>query len=214
MGWAMMLVFAMAIAFGLWRFARLERGALELVAAALLLAIAGYALQGNPQMIGNPVDAAEAAPAPPAAEAALRRAMTGRFSSEGEVLSYADAFNAAGHSRSSVSILSATLKKEPSNPDLWVGLGNALVIHGGGMMNPAAQFAFERAAELAPTHPGPPFFFGLALAQSGKFDEAGDVWRGLLARAPDQAPWKADLEARLAQIGQSPRAAAGEKPQP
>ena len=33
--------------------------------------------------------------------------------------------------------------------------------------------------------------------------EAGDVWRGLLSRAPDGAPWKADLEARLAQIGQT-----------
>lgn len=214
MGWTMIVIFAGAIAIGLWRFARLERSALELVAAALLLALAGYALQGHPALIGHPVDAAEAAPAPPAAEAALRRAMTGRFSSEGEVLSYADAFNASGHSRSSVSIISAVLDKEPTNPDLWVGLGNALVIHGGGMMNPAAQFAFERAAEIAPNHPGPPFFFGLALAQSGKIDEAGEVWRGLLARAPDQAPWKADLEARLAQIGQSPRAAAGEKPQP
>ncbi len=71
-------------------------------------------------------------------------------------------------------------------------------------MSPAAQFAFERAAAISPNHPGPPFFLGLGLAQSGKLDEAGAVWRALLARAPANAPWRADLEARLGQINQLP----------
>ena len=74
------------------------------------------------------------------------------------------------------------------------------------------QFAFEKAAAISPNHPGPPFFLGLGLAQAGKLDEAGDVWRGLLARAPKDAPWKADLESRLAQIGQAPSAKAAPAP--
>ena len=78
-------------------------------------------------------------------------------------------------------------------------------------MSPAAQFAFEKAAEISPNHPGPPFFLGLGLAQAGKMDEAGEVWRGLLARAPNDAPWKADLEARLTQIGQMPMTNPGEQ---
>ena len=88
-----------------------------------------------------------------------------------------------------------------------MALGNALVVHNQGQMSPASQYAFEMAAQLSPNHPGPPFFLGLALAQSGKPDEAGEVWRGLLSRAPDDAPWKADLIARLTQIGQMPNAA-------
>jgi cytochrome c-type biogenesis protein CcmH len=98
----------------------------------------------------------------------------------------------------------AGLLKSPNNPDLWVGLGNALLVHGGGQISPAAQFAFEKAATLSPNHPGPPFFLGLGLAQAGKMDEAGQIWRGLLARAPEGAPWKADIETRLAEIGQMP----------
>ena len=107
----------------------------------------------------------------------------------------------------------AGLAKSPNSADLWVGLGNALLVHGDGQMSPASQFAFEKAASLSPNHPGPPFFLGLGLAQAGKLDEAGEVWRGLLARAPDGVTWKADLEARLAEIGQMPVAKSAGAPE-
>jgi cytochrome c-type biogenesis protein CcmH len=45
---------------------------------------------------------------------------------------------------------------------------------------------------------------GLALANSGRAEEAGQVWRGLLARTPKEAPWRVDLEARLTAIGGMP----------
>lgn len=204
MGWLLFALFAAVAAFALWRFGRLPRGAPELAGAALFLAMAGYAWQGRPGLAGSPREPAETQAAPDLAENSLRKAITGRFSSEGEVLEFADAFNRMGQTRASVNLISGELTRSPNNPDLWVGLGNALLLHGGGQMSPAAAFAFDRAAALAPNHPGPPFFLGLGLAQSGKLDEAGDIWRGLLARAPDNAPWKADLEARLAAIGQSP----------
>ena len=62
--------------------------------------------------------------------------------------------------------------------------GYALVVHGGNMMSPAAQLAFQRAAAIAPDHPGPRFFYGLALAQGGNYDEAERVWRELLPTIP------------------------------
>jgi cytochrome c-type biogenesis protein CcmH/NrfG len=77
-----------------------------------------------------------------------------------------------------------------------------LFAHGGNQMNASAEMAFNRAAEIAPNHPGPPFFFGFALAQAGKYDEAGATWRALLARAPANSELKVDLEARLADINQ------------
>ena len=207
MGWVWFLVFAAATALGLWRFGKLNRGALELTGAALLLALAGYAWQGRPDVPGNPVESAEAhdngeVPAD------LRKTFASSMNAEGQWLSLADALIQAGRPRAAVSILTEGTHKAPGNPDIWVGLGNALVVHGGGQMSPAAQYAFERAAQIAPNHPGPPFFLGLGLAQAGKFDEAGEVWRGLLARAPADAPWKADLEARLREINQLPRTAA------
>ena len=69
-------------------------------------------------------------------------------------------------------MIRAGLRSDPDNADLWVGLGNALVVHADGMMSPAAELAFQRAAQIAPDHPGPQFFYGLALAQGGKYDEA------------------------------------------
>jgi cytochrome c-type biogenesis protein CcmH len=203
MGWAFFFAFAAMAGGALWRFGKLPRGIMELVGAALLIALAGYAWQGNPSVVGSPVESAEAVPLPEMAQKSIRKAMSSSFAAEGQWIDLADSLIKIGHSRAAVSMLSGGLKSSPNNPDLWVALGNALVVHGGGQMNPAAQFAFERATQLSPNHPGPPFFMGLALAQSGKMDEAGEVWRGLLARAPAGAPWKADLVARLAEIGQA-----------
>lgn len=57
MGWVFMIGSA-AIAFAaLWLSGRCSRPVLELAAAALLVAIAGYGWQGSPDMAGNPVSA-------------------------------------------------------------------------------------------------------------------------------------------------------------
>ena len=53
MGWVVILIFAALIMLGLWRFAKMPRAALELLGAALLLGIAGYAWQGSPTLAGR-----------------------------------------------------------------------------------------------------------------------------------------------------------------
>jgi cytochrome c-type biogenesis protein CcmH len=205
MGWVWFLGFAAITLAALWRLGKLPRQALELSGAAALVALAGYAWQGEPGKVGSPVSSPEETPVPPElAEAAAFAKSRPGMNAEGQWLDLADRLIQIGHSRQAVSMLHGGLAKSPNNPDLWVGLGNALVVHNQGQMSPASQYAFEKAAQLSPNHPGPPFFLGLALAQSGKLDEAGEVWRGLLARAQDDAPWKEDLVARLTQIGQMP----------
>ena len=203
MGWLLFVLCASATGLGLWRFGKIDRNALELAVAALLLALAGYAWQGSPDLAGHPVESAEANETGEV-PADLRKTFASSMNAEGQWLGLADALIQAGRPRAAISLLTEATHKAPLNPDIWVGLGNALVVHGGGQMSPAAQFAFEKAARISPNHPGPPFFLGLGLAQAGKLDDAGEVWRGLLARAPKDAPWKADLEKRLAEIGQLP----------
>jgi Flp pilus assembly protein TadD len=207
MGWVVIVGLAALVGIGLWRFGALPRAALELLGAALLLGLAGYAWQGSPSLAGSPKP-------PPADEGAsssqiekLPEFKMASVGSSADILSAADGLIERGMESYAVAIIKAGLDRRPRDADLWVGLGNALVVHADGMMSPAAQLAFERAAKIAPNHPGPPFFMGLAYAQAGQTDKAAEVWRGLLQRAPADAPWRADLEQRLAAIGQAAGAA-------
>lgn len=213
MSWLFVLAFA-AIAFAaLWRFGKLPRTGLELTAAALLTGVAGYAWQGSPSQPGHPVASREQAGAVDPAVTATRRQMMGQFGTEAQWLDFADTLIRFGQTEDAVSALSNGIRQNPRSADLWVGLGNALVAHGDGLVGPAATYAFERGAALSPQHPGPPFFLGLALAQGGRTAEAGQVWRGLLARTPKEAPWRADLESRLTAIGENFNPPTAAKPQ-
>lgn len=203
MGWLWFAAIAILVMLGLWKIAKVQRQTLELAGAAVLLALAGYAWQGNPGKEGSPIAAPEQTLADDNTVETLKRERAGQ-SAENQWLDLADALVKVGNTQAAVSIVREGTRKSPNNPDLWVGLGNALVVHNQGQMNPAAQYAFMKAATISPNHPGPPFFLGMALAQSGKLDDAGSVWRGLLARAPDGAPWKEDLVRRLTEIGQMP----------
>lgn len=201
MGWIIMLGLAAIAGGALWKWGGLPRSAFEPIAAALLLGLAGYALQGSPGLPGHPVQAPDTASRANEAEIEVRNKMgEQRFGSGPSWLMAADGAMRAGSPMAAVTFIKTGLKENPRDPDLWVGLGNALVVHNGGMVSPAATYAFQKAAEIAPDHPGPPFFMGLALAQSGQFAQARAIWTELLARAPAEAPWRADLEARLAQL--------------
>jgi cytochrome c-type biogenesis protein CcmH len=90
--------------------------------------------------------------------------------------------------------------KDPANASAWLAMGNALVGHAEGTISPAAIYAYGRAAKAEPDSPGPPFFLGMALLQSGRLAEGRAEWAGLLARSPQDAPWRGDLAKRLAEL--------------
>jgi cytochrome c-type biogenesis protein CcmH len=201
MGWGILLGLAI-IAFGsLWRYAKMPRSALELTAAALLLGVAGYAWQGSPSQSGVSIESRDKPSALDPATVESRKNMMGQFGNEAQWLDYADTMTRMGQTQMAVLAMRSGIRDNPKSPDLWIGLGNALVAHGNGLISPSAEFAFKRAAQLSPNHPGPPLFLGIALAQQGRTAEAAAMWRALLARSPKDAPWRADVEARLAAIG-------------
>jgi cytochrome c-type biogenesis protein CcmH/NrfG len=68
------------------------------------------------------------------------------------------------------------------------------------MVTPAAQYAFDHAAALAPKHPAPGYFLGLAYAQEGDLNTAERLWRGVLSNSPADAPWRPLVEERLGVI--------------
>lgn len=200
MTWVLVLVLAAATFAVLVRGLKLPRAGWELVGAALLTGIAGYALQGAPSQPGAPKAPVETATTADEALVAQRQAMGAGFGGGQQWLIIADGLARRGQYGSAAQVLRTAVRQSPRDPDLWVALGNALVGHSNGFISPAAQFAFQRAATLSPQHPGPPFFMGLALAQSGRLAEARAIWGALLERAPKEASYRLDLEARLARL--------------
>jgi tetratricopeptide (TPR) repeat protein len=203
-GWIALAVL-LAAAFGLLWVLRVRGAMLQLSAAALLFAGAGYASQGRPSLDSAPASAAgQAAPIP---LTTLRHAFFGNFSGSEHWLRIAESYARRGQTQEAAGVLRSAVREHPRNAALWVGLGNALADHAG-MLTPASHLAFERAAELAPGHPAPPFFFGLALARSGEPEAALALWRSVLAQAPADASWRPYVEDAIRAVeprGQAPR---------
>lgn len=199
--WALLLaVAALALILLLLRWFGHPRSGWEAIAAALLLGIAGYGLQGRPGLSGAPKAAAEVSTPNSAELVEARKSLTGAGAG-GETNNkwsiIADALARHGQYADAAGVLLGAVEKQPRNGDAWLALANALVGHAEGTLSPAALFAFRQAAQAAPDHPGPPFFLGLAMAQSGRFDEARSIWTELLAKTPPDAPWRADLTNNL-----------------
>lgn len=191
----LVLLIALSLA-ALWLL-RVRGGALTASAAALLLGGAGYALQGRPGVPGAPAQNTDAGDVFPLTQA--RHAFFGEFTFAEPWLRMSEALGRDGKSEDAIGILQNAVKRYPGDPQLWIGLGNALVDHARGM-TPAAELAYKRAEQAAPGHPAAPFFYGLALARSGDRDGALKLWRDVLAKAPPSASWRPLVEQGVAAL--------------
>jgi cytochrome c-type biogenesis protein CcmH/NrfG len=209
MGWVAMLLLVGAVVLGMWRWFRRDIGAIQFLAAGLLLALAGYAWQGEPGLAGAPKDR-EQARRPPSEFSLLRRSILGEFDSAGSWLTVAEARASNGNTEGAISVLNDRLEQTPGDMDLWMGLADMLIQHAGGRITPAAQMAFERAVQVAPNHPAPRFFYGLALARGGNFDAAEALWQQALTVPEVQADerWR-NLFSRAREIVAETRASPG-----
>ncbi len=197
MGWFATVALIALVLFWLGRLAGFRGVRLEWLGATLLVGLAGYAWQGSPVLGGSPTSERREIPPEGSADLDTDLVDPANNSPAARWTMIAESRNRAGDHLNAAHLIRNGIETDPDNADLWVSLGNALLLHGEGRMNPAAQLAFERAARLNPDHPGPPFFLGLALAQAGQFAQAQQTWNALLARTPDDAPYRADLEQRL-----------------
>ena len=189
---------------------RLRGPLFTLAAAAIAFGCAGYAVQGRPSLDGSPRDPA-ATRTPPVPLTEARKAMMGEFTAANSWLTISESYASRGKSEDAVGILRSAIRERPTDYSLWVGLGNALSDHAR-TLTPAARFAYARAAELAPAHPAPRFFLGLALARSGEPRQALDLWREILADAPADASWRPFVEDGVAALSGGAAPAAPPKP--
>ena len=201
MTWLIVIGLAL-VAFGLIAFVfRLPRALWEVVGAALLLGIAGYAFQGSPAQPGAPKAPAEkVGESTSAAEIAERQKLAeGNIAGDKHVI-IADALARHGQYADAAEVLRGAVEEDAANAPAWLAMGNALVAHADGTISPAAIYAYGQAARAAPGSAGPPFFLGMALIQSGRLGEGRAIWADLLARSPKDAPWRGDLEKRLGEL--------------
>lgn len=197
MGWLALCLLLAASIGALWLVG--ARGPLfKAAAAALFVGATGYAIQGQPDLPDAPAHSNEAANFLPLTQA--RHAFFGHFGPEESWLGMSDALARDGDGADAVGLLQNAVRRYPGDAQLWIGLGNALVDHARGL-TPPAEMAYRRAAELAPGHPAPPFFYGLALARSGDRQEAVAIWRNILAKAPKEATWRPLVEQGVAALG-------------
>lgn len=202
MGWVLAMVLA-AAAFAVVAFVlKAPRATWALIGAALLAGVAGYGVQANPSLSGSPKAPLQSGNGEgDAAMIAARRALQSESGISGNKwLVVGDGLFRNGQYAAASAIVLGAVRANPKDAEAWLALANALVAHADGTLTPASAFAFDRAQEAAPAHPGPKFFRGLAMAQSGQFKEARTLWADLLAQSPADAPWRADLQARLAQL--------------
>jgi cytochrome c-type biogenesis protein CcmH len=198
MTWILVLGIAVLLFLAMAFVLRLPRAGWAITATALLIGVAGYALQGSPGLPGSPRAMIEGNSESGAAMVEARQALTGVPLGAGpRWVVVADGLARRGQYEEAAGVLLGAIEQDPTNADAWLALATALTEHSDGTLTPAGIYAFQRAEQAAPGSPGPPFFLGFALATSGRFSEARATWSALLARTPADAPWRPVLAERL-----------------
>lgn len=197
-GWIALALIGLAAAIALWA-SGIAPTLWTLVGAALMLGAAGYAWQQR-AALGERLAASDAIPVAVAPEIVdLRGALLGRFTGDGAYLMASDALMRAGSRRSGANVVLLGLNHYPRSLTLWTGLGTAFAQHDG-TVSPAARLAFDQARRLAPDHPAPPFFEGLAYVEAGDYRAARPYWARALALAPAGVSYRRDIALRLAAL--------------
>ncbi len=197
MNWLPVILLAIAaFAFAVMA-TRLPRAGWALFGAALLFGLAGYGLQGSPSQAGSPASDDPGASRTDGGVVEARRSL---FESElppSRFVTVADAFARRGQFADAANMLRNAVREQPNDTEAWVALGNALLEYANGRLTPAAEYSYRRAEKIAPEHPAPGYFLGIAHLRSGDPQAARETWRALLARAPEDAGWRPQVEQRL-----------------
>jgi cytochrome c-type biogenesis protein CcmH/NrfG len=176
---------------------RSSKGLWQIAAAAVLLGMTGYALQGRPSTPTSPAQPLEASEVAATQLVDIRADMDQSFGSAKRWLVTADSFAKQGDYQLSASYIQSGLRTDPQNPDLWSALGLQLMLASEGQMSPPAQLAFDKARAIRPNYPAPYYFAGLARLFAGDLDGAILLWEKTVSLATPNAKWKARIESQL-----------------
>ena len=181
------------------------------VAAVLIFAIPVvatpiYVLRGSPDTPGQPFASrtdtrpAEVEALPEGLEEGIQR-LEARLGEEPDDLegwlTLSRALMAARRYDQAIGALLRATALSPRHSLAQSMLGEAILFAAGGTVTPPALRAFEAANAADPQNIAARFYRALERAQAGEVQDAFDIWLTLFAESPADAPWMADLRARL-----------------
>lgn len=199
-GWLIAGVLALLTVAGVLALVPSRKQLWPLVASAAVLALAGYAWQGQPEQPSAPARPLVAEGKAAEALIAMRADMDPAGGIAKQWLITADSFARSGRYQYSAAFIEAGLRQYPRNGDLWAGLGLVLLLAGDNQMSPPAKMAFAKAREFAPLNRSPDYFAGLVELFEGRPANTIGTWQNLVNGAPDGAVWKPKLESQLASL--------------
>lgn len=191
------------------RFARIA--AISLLVALPTTSILGYYWLGSPQLPDAPLQArleqarSQQAQLQNDGEGARLEDLVTRVEAhlatkpeDGEGwLVIAPVYVRLGQIDKAVTAFENALRLTPKTPELWSSYGEAATMQASGAISPKARKAFQEARKLAPQQIKPRFYLALALSQDQNYADAAQAWQGLLADAPQGAPWVRIARAHL-----------------
>jgi cytochrome c-type biogenesis protein CcmH len=86
------------------------------------------------------------------------------------------------------------------NADRRADLGEAITGAAGGVVTAEAKTEFDRALALDADQAKANYYLGVAAQQDGRPSDAASIWRGMLAKAPPDAPWRPLVQAALTRV--------------
>lgn len=176
---------------------RVSRLLWSLAGAALFLGATGYAWQGRPSLASAPAKSAVTMARVDPEAIALRESLLGRYTADTAYLVAADAMTRASDDGAAARVVLGGVSKLPRSFILWTWLGTTLAAEAGDQVSPPALLAFRRAAQLAPEHPAPPFYLGLAYVRAGQFREARPLWARALSLSAAGTSYREAIAVRL-----------------
>ena len=199
-GWLAVLALAL-VAFAIAAFMlRLPRDGFAVFGAVLLLGLVGYAWQGSPGLPGSPKEPEAQVDQSGEEMVEARRQLFDATTPKPDYLVLADGFARRGKFEQAAGLLRGGLRNNPEDIEGWLALAMALTGHADGVVTPAAYYAYGKAREIDPSNPGPDFFLGFSFLQSGEIISARDTWARLIENSPEDAPWREEIEARVARL--------------
>jgi len=201
-GWIIMVALALIVFAGLWLVGGMKRTAFEFVAAAIVLAFAGYQWQGRPGLEGAPGQPEQSREEVTASLIDMRGMMDRNFTSAKRYLVPSDSYARRGDYEGAVQILRGGLKENPQSADLWTAIGLDLMLASDGKMPPGTKLAFDRARAFDPRHPGPVYFTGLAALREGNPEDALILWSSLLKGDYRAGEWREKVRTQAEALGE------------